>query len=59
VILKQLLFQIPVLKNNITISIAYIYSGQNIIVKTIYYAVNVTTTKAKLFVIKYKVNQVV
>ena len=44
------------IKNNVAMSIAHVYSGENIVAKTIYYAVNVTLTKAELFVIKCGIN---
>ena len=47
------------IKNNVATSILYICSIQNILAKTINYAVNVTSTKAKLFAIRYKINQTV
>ena len=40
-------------------SIAHVHSGENIVAKTIYYAVNVTLTKAELFVIKCRINQMI
>ena len=40
-------------------SIFHVHLEQNIIAKTIYHAVNVTTTKAERFVIKCGINQVV
>ena len=44
------------IKNNVAMSIAHVHSGENIVAKTIYYAVNVTLTKAELFVIKCGIN---
>jgi len=40
-------------------SIAHVHSGENIVAKTIYYAVNVILTEAELFVIKYGINQII
>ena len=45
------------IKNNVAISIAYIHICDKPIVKTIHYAVNITSTKAKLFSIRYGINQ--
>ena len=47
------------IKNNITTSIAYIHPKPNIIAKTIYQAINVILTEAKLFAIRYRINQAV
>jgi len=43
-------------KNNVTMSIAHVYSGQNIVAKTIYHTVNVTSTEVELFAIRYGIN---
>jgi len=40
-------------------SIAYVFSEPNIIVKTIHYTVNVTSTETELFVIRCRINQVI
>jgi len=53
------LYLMLALKNNITMSIAYIYSDSNIITKTIYYTVNITLTEIELFAIRYRINQVI
>ena len=47
------------IKNNVATSILYICSSRNILAKTIYYAVNITSTKAELFTIRYKINQAI
>ena len=47
------------IKNNITTSILYIHSSRNIIVKTIHHVINITSTKAKLFLIRCRINQVI
>ena len=44
------------IKNNVTISIAYIYICDKAVTKMIHYTVNVLTTKAKLFAIKCNIN---
>jgi len=45
------------IKNNIATSIIHIYMVDKPLTKTIHYAVNVTSTKAKLFAIRYSINQ--
>ena len=47
------------IKNHIAISISYIYSFQKSIIKTIYRAINITTTEAELFTIRCGINQAV
>jgi len=47
------------IKNKVTTLILHIYSSHNIYAKTIYYAINVTTTKAEFFAIRCSINQVV
>jgi len=47
------------IKNNFTISILYVHLSLNNIKRTIHYAINITLTKAKLFVIRCKVNQAI
>ena len=47
------------IKNNVTTLILHIYSSQNILAKTIYYAINITFTEAKLFSIRCGINQAV
>ena len=44
-------------KNNITISILYMYIHNSFIIKIFHYTVYVTSTKAKLFIIKCSINQ--
>ena len=45
------------IKNNITTSITHIYIYNRPIVKTVYYIMNITRTEAKLFAIRYGINQ--
>ena len=45
------------IKNNIATLIAHIHSHNSPVVKTIYHATNVTSTKAKLFAIRCGMNQ--
>jgi len=45
------------IKNNIATSISYIHIQDESITKTLYHAVNVTSTEAKLFAIRCNVNQ--
>ena len=46
------------IKNNIAILVSHIWRGYKIINKTVYYAMNVTSTKVKLFAIRHGINQV-
>ena len=45
------------IKNNVANSIAYIHVHNKPVIKTIHHAINVTTTEAKLFAIRYGINQ--
>ena len=47
------------IKNQIAISIAHVHSFRNSIIKTLHYIFNITTTEAKLFAIRYNINQAV
>ena len=47
------------IKNQIVISIAYVHIYDSPVLKTIHYTINITTTEAKLFTIKYNINQVI
>ena len=47
------------IKNNIATSILYIYFHSNNVKKTIYYAINIIFTKAKLFAIKCGISQAI
>ena len=47
------------IKNQVTTSIAYIYIYDNPIIKTLYYVVNITSTKAELFTIRCGINQAI
>jgi len=47
------------IKNSVTTSILHIHSYNNPIIKTIYHATNVTMMEAKLFAIRYSINQAV
>ena len=44
-------------KNNIVTSVSYIQRKHNIIRKTIYHAMNISSTKAKLFIIRCGISQ--
>ena len=44
-------------KSNIATSIAYIHIHNKPIIKTLHYAINVMSTEAELFAIRYSVNQ--
>ena len=50
---------LPLIKNHVVTSISHIYSYNKPVVKTIHRAINITTTKAKLFVIYSGINQAV
>jgi len=45
------------IKNQVAISIAHIHIHDSPVVKTIYHAINVTTTEAELFAIRCGINQ--
>ena len=45
------------IKNNVATSIVYIYAHNKPLIKTIYYAVNVTSMEAELFAIRCGINQ--
>ena len=44
------------IKNNVATSILHIYSGHNILAKTIHHATNVTSIEAELFLIRCSIN---
>ena len=45
------------IKNQVATSIVHIHIHDRPIIKTIYHAVNITSTKAKLFALRYGINQ--
>jgi len=47
------------IKKNVATSILHIHSGQNILTKTIYHVINITSIEAELFSIKCRINQAV
>ena len=47
------------IKNNIAISIAYIYSFSSLIKKIIYYTIDITSMEAELFAIRCGINQAI
>ena len=47
------------IKNYVAISISHVHSHDSLVIKTIYYAVNVSSTEAKLFAIKCSINQAI
>ena len=47
------------IKDNIATSISHIHRGQGIIAKSVYYAMNVTSTEAELFAIRCGINHAV
>jgi len=46
-------------KNNVATSIAHIHIHNHSIIKTLHYTMNVTNTEAKLFAIRYGINQAI
>ena len=44
------------IKNQIAMSIAYIHIYDNLIIKTLYHTMNVTSTEAELFTIRCVIN---
>jgi len=44
-------------KNNVTTSIVHIHVHNKLIIKTLYHALNVTSTEAELFAIRSGINQ--
>jgi len=47
------------IRNNITTSIIHIYSFSSPIKKTLHHAIDITSTEAELFAIRYRINQAV
>ena len=47
------------IKNNVTTSILHVYNGWNIIAKTIYHTMNITSTEVELFLIRYRINSAI
>ena len=47
------------IKNNVAISISYIYVHNKLIIKTLHHAMKVMTTEAELFTIRYGINQAI
>jgi len=45
------------IKNQVATSITHIHVHNNPIIKTLHHAINITSTEAKLFVIRYGLNQ--
>ena len=45
------------IKNDVVTSIVHIYIHNKLIVKTLHYMVNITSTEAELFIIRYSINQ--
>ena len=45
------------IKNNVATSISYIHVHDKPLIKTIHHMVNITTTEAKLFAIRYSISQ--
>ena len=47
------------IKNQVATSISYIYSHNKPVIKTIHYMANIMSTEAKLFTIRYNINQAI
>jgi len=47
------------LKNNVTMSISHVYSHLEQVKKTVHHVVNITITEARLFAIRYRINQTI
>ena len=47
------------IKNNIAFFISYIHSFNNLLKKILYYAINITLTEVKLFIIRCRINQAI
>jgi len=47
------------IKNQVTTSIAHVHTHDSPVIKTIYHAINITSTKAELFAIRCKLNQAI
>ena len=47
------------IKNWVATSIAYVHVHNNPIVKTLHYAINITSTKTELFTIRCSINQAI
>jgi len=47
------------IKNQVTILIAHIHIYNNLIIKTLYYTINITFTEVELFTIRYGINQAI
>ena len=45
------------IKNQVAILIAYIHIHNNLIIKTLYHAINITSTEVELFTIRCGINQ--
>ena len=45
------------IKNQVATLITYIHVSNNLVIKTLYHVVNIMTTEAKLFAIRYGINQ--
>ena len=45
------------IKNQGATSIAYIHIYDNLVIKTLYHTVNITSTEAEFFAIRYGINQ--
>ena len=46
-------------KNNVALSIAYIHIHNKPVIKMLHHMINITSTEAKFFAIKYSINQAI
>jgi len=46
-------------KNNVASSIVYIYFFKNLLKKMLYHTINIISTEAELFSIRYRINQAI
>ena len=58
-LIQLLLFWITSIRNNVATFITHIHSYSNSVKKTLYHAVNITMTEAKLFAIRCGINQTI
>ena len=47
------------IKNNVATLVSYIYRDQEIIAKSVYHIMNITSIEAKLFTIRYRINHAI
>ena len=47
------------IKNQVTTPILHVHSHDRLVVKIVHHTVNIMTTEAKLFIIRYSINQTI